>query len=156
MDGSDRMNVYIASDHGGYQKKQQIIKQLQKHGYHVIDEGAATQIPTDDYPDYALKVGEKVITDPTAMGILICGAGIGMSIACNKIKGIRCAKVDNEEEASLARLHNDANVIALSGRKSVEQLYHLIEIFLTTDFSKAERHQRRIAKITAYEEQHEY
>lgn len=150
------MNVYIASDHGGYQKKQQLIIQLQQQGYHVIDMGAPTLLPADDYPDYALALGKKVIQDPTSRGILICGTGIGMSIACNKINGIRCAKVDDEQEASLARLHNDANVIALSGRKPEEQLYRFIEIFLTTDFSMAERHQRRIAKIRAYEEQHEY
>ncbi len=150
------MNVYIASDHGGYQKKQQLIIQLQQQGYHVIDMGATTLLPTDDYPDYALTLGKKVIQDPTSRGILICGTGIGMSIACNKINGIRCAKVGDEQEASLARLHNDANVIALSGRKPEEQLYRFIEIFLTTDFSMAEWHQRRIAKIRAYEEQHEY
>lgn len=138
------MNIIIGSDHHGYELKRELIKYLTSLGYRVIDEGTNSS-ESVDYPIYAKKVCEKVINGN--LGILICGSGIGMSIAANKIKGIRCAKVDNIEEASLARLHNDANVIAISSKKSIDEANEIILKFVSTNFSNEDRHIRRIKEI---------
>ncbi len=138
------MNIIIGSDHHGYELKRELIKYLTSLGYQVIDEGTNSS-ESVDYPIYAKKVCEKVINGN--LGILICGSGIGMSIAANKIKGIRCAKVDNIEEASLARLHNDANVIAISSKKSIDEANEIILKFVSTNFSNEDRHIRRIKEI---------
>ena len=107
-----------------------------------------------DYPDYAFKIGESIANKGIKLGILICKTGIGMSIACNKVRGVRCAKVDNVEEAKLTRLHNNSNVIAISALN--KNALEIVKTFLDTEFSNEERHIRRINKITEYEEKHEY
>lgn len=142
------MKIFIASDHAGYELKEEVKKHL--HKYYDIEDLGTTSKDSVDYPEYAIKLGERVAKEQ-AMGILLCGTGIGMSIACNKVKGIRCAKVDNIEEAKLTRLHNDANVIALSSHISKEDIKKYVDVFLTTPFSNEERHQRRINKIEEYE-----
>ncbi len=96
-------------------------------------------------------MGKAVVSKEVEKGILICTTGIGMSIACNKVHGVRCAKVDNLEEAALTREHNNSNVIALSAKKDIEELKQIIDIFLTTKFSGEERHVRRVEMIDHYE-----
>lgn len=135
------MKVIIGNDHRGYFMKQRLMTYLKNNGYEVIDCGTDTEDAVD-YPIYAKKVAKKVLEENT-LGILICGTGIGMSIAANKIKGIRCAKVSNEEEARLTRLDNDANVAALSYKLEGEEAEMIIEAFITTEPSLEERHVHR-------------
>lgn len=145
--------IGIASDHAGLELKEKAIIYLESLGYQVLDYG--TNVNTSvDYPDYAFKIGESIVNNDIKFGILICKTGIGMSIACNKVKGVRCAKVDNIEEAKLTRLHNNSNVIAVSALN--ENALEIIKVFLETDFSNDERHIRRVEKIIRYEETNEY
>ncbi len=132
------MKVIIGNDHRGYFMKQRLMTYLKNKGYEVIDCGTDTEDAVD-YPLYAKKVAKKVLEEK-ALGILICGTGIGMSIAANKIKGIRCAKVSNEEEARLTRLDNDANIIALSYKLEGEDAEKIVEMFITTESSLEARH----------------
>lgn len=143
------MKIGIASDHAGYEVKERIISEL---NYDFKDYGT-NSLESVDYPDFALKLG-KDINNEIDLGILICKTGIGMSIACNKIKGVRCAKVDNETEAKLTREHNDANVMAISADKDFEEIKNMIEIFLNTSFSNDERHIRRVNKIRKIENEY--
>ncbi len=143
--------IGIASDHAGFELKEKLKQELTD--YQIIDYG--TMVDTSvDYPDYAFKIGESIANKGIKLGILICKTGIGMSIACNKVRGVRCAKVDNVEEAKLTRLHNNSNVIAISALN--KNALEIVKTFLDTEFSNEERHIRRINKITEYEEKHEY
>ena len=140
------MKIGIASDHRGYYTKKAVKKILNEYSYDYEDYGTHSE-DSVDYPDYAKVLCENVNNKTVDLGIAICGTGIGMSIACNKIKGIRCAKVSNEEEAKLARLHNDANVLALSSTLDINELKDIVLAFITTEFSNDDRHKRRIDKI---------
>ena len=144
------MKIGFASDHRGYHLKEELINEL-KETYTIVDYGTNSE-ESCDYPDYAFKLGEAVVNKEVDYGVAICGSGIGISIACNKVKGIRCAKVDNEEEAKITRIDNNANIIALNEKISKEQALKLIEVFINTEFSNLEKHQRRINKIKEYEE----
>lgn len=141
------MLVGIASDHRGVQLK----KVLVDHFKDFKDYGTMNEESTD-YPIYAFKIGEEIRDKKIDFGILICGSGIGMSIACNKVKGVRCAKVDTMQEAEYTRNDNDANVIAISAELTNEDAIGIVETFLNTPFSNLEKHQRRIDLITKYEE----
>ena len=148
------MNIGIASDHRGFEIKQKLTNYLTKKGYNVINYGTDSK-ESVDYPDYAFKLCESLTQNEIIYGIALCGSGIGISIACNKVKGIRCAKVSNEKEAKLCRLHNNANVIALSAEMSLLEIKDIIDAFLTTNFSEEERHIKRIEKIGKYEARNE-
>lgn len=141
------MNIIIGSDHGGFEHKKEMIKYLKSLNYDVEDEGPYSYEPKDDYPVYAKKVCKRVLEENGSLGILMCGTGIGMSIVANKIKGIRCAKIDNEEEAKLAKLHNNANVMSVSSKKLDEEINKLMYYFINTPFSNEERHINRINQI---------
>ena len=141
------MKIGIASDHRGVILKEKIKNYLNEK-YKIIDYGT-NSIESVNYPQYAFKVGESIRDNKIDLGILICGTGIGMSIACNKVKKVRCAKVDNKEEAYLARSHNNANVIALS--ENTSNYKEIIDTFLTTEASKEEKHQRRVEMIDNYD-----
>ena len=145
------MKIGFASDHRGYELKIKIIKELEKQNYEIIDYGTDSTTSTD-YPDYAFKLGEAVVKQAVDYGVAICGSGIGISIACNKVKGIRCAKVANIEEAKYTRIDNNANILALGEKLSEEEAIEIVKIFIDTPFSDLEKHQRRIDKITKYEE----
>ena len=145
------MKIAIASDHKGYHLKTTLITYLNKRGYEVIDLGTDSVISTD-YPKYAFRLCEKVINKEAELGIVICGTGIGISIACNKVKGIRCAKVDNIKEAELTRLDNDANVLALNGSMMSFKAKDIVDVFLKTKFSNSGRHIKRLKMIQDYEE----
>ena len=143
------MKIAIATDHNGKKKKKEIINKLV--GYEVIDMSTDNN-PTDDYPDFAFKVGEAVRDHLVDYGVLLCGTGIGMSIAANKVKGVRAAHISNIDEAHLAHEHNNANVITMSYKNNVEDIVSWIKEFLETEFSNEERHIRRVDKINKYEE----
>lgn len=145
------MKIGIACDHNGMKLKSEIISYLKDLNYNVIDLGPNKFDKNDDYPDYAFKLGEAVCDGEVNRGILICGTGIGMSIACNKVKGVRCAKVNTIKETKLTRIDNDANVIAISKDLNFDRIKRIIETFLNTPFSIEERHHRRVEKIIKYE-----
>ena len=147
------MKVGIASDHRGYELKEYLKQNLKE--YNIVDYGT-TSLESVDYPDYGILLGEKVSTKTVDFGIAICGSGIGISIACNKVKGIRCAKVSTPKEAEYTRNDNDANIVALSSELNQQQALEIVKKFLTTPFSNDERHKRRIDKIKKYEEEKEY
>lgn len=140
------MKIGIASDHRGVILKEKIKNYLNDR-YQIIDYGT-NSIESVDYPQYAYKIGESIRDNKIDLGILICGTGIGMSIACNKVKKVRCAKVTTKDEAFLARSHNNANVIAIS--ENTNNYKEIIDTFLTTDFSNEEKHKRRVEMIDNY------
>ena len=143
----------IASDHRGYILKEQIIDRLVDK-YDITDCGT-TSNESVDYPDYAFKLGNLVADKDVDFGIAICGSGIGISIACNKVKGVRCAKVDNLEEVIATRNDNDSNIIAFGEKMPLDKALKLIEKFITTPASQEEKHKRRREKIKEYEEEHQ-
>jgi len=147
------MKIGIASDHRGYILKEKIIKNLIEE-HEIIDCGTNSQESTD-YPDYAFKLGNLVADKDADFGIAICGSGIGISIACNKVKGIRCAKVDSIEEAVATRNDNDSNIIAFGEKMSLEKALDLINTFINTETSQDEKHVRRRNKIKEYEDLHQ-
>jgi ribose 5-phosphate isomerase B len=144
------MRVIIGSDHGGLRLKAEIKELLNEMKIDFVDVGCDCE-DSVDYPDYALPVAEKVAAGEFNFGILICGTGIGMSIAANKVKGIRCAVVSDEFSAQMSREHNDANVLAIGERVVGSGLAKkIVRTWLTTDFA-GERHLRRVKKIHALE-----
>ena len=143
------MVIGIANDHAGFKRKNEIISYLNELGYEVKNYGTDTE-DSVDYPVYAFKIGEAINNKEIDLGILICHTGIGMSIAANKVKNIRCAKVDTKEDAYLSRSHNNANVLALNDSKNLEEVKEIIKIFLETEFSNEERHERRVNLINEY------
>ena len=146
------IRIGIASDHRGYILKEQIIDRLVDK-YDITDCGT-TSNESVDYPDYAFKLGNLVADKDVDFGIAICGSGIGISIACNKVKGVRCAKVDSIEEVIATRNDNDSNIIAFGEKMSLDKALELIEKFITTPASQEEKHKRRREKIKEYEEEH--
>lgn len=150
------MRVHIATDHAGMELSSHLITALSASGYEMVDHGPAVYDAEDDYPAFCINAATAVATDQAAgvdaLGIVLGGSGNGEQIAANKVKGIRAALAWNLDTAKLARQHNNANVIAVGGRQhSVEEATELIKAFLTEPFTNAERHERRIGKITAYE-----
>ena len=146
------MKIGIASDHRGYELKKYLKSNLTN--YDIVDYGT-NSIESVDYPDYGILLAEKVRDKEVDFGIAICGSGIGISISCNKVKGIRCAKVSTVKEAEYTRNDNDANIIALSSETPKELSLEIVKKFLETPFSNEERHLRRIEKIKKYEDEHE-
>lgn len=140
------MKIYIGSDHAGFELKELIINNFNsKHGT-LIDKGTFSSQSTD-YPDFAHAVSELVEAEEGAMGILVCGSANGVSMAANKHAGVRCAICWNKEITELARLHNDANIIALPARFiDKDTALELVELFLSTGFEGG-RHARRVGKI---------
>ena len=145
------MKVAIACDHAALELKNAVKKHLTDRGFEVVDFGI-NEPGSVDYPDYALPVAEAVAGGKADKGILICGTGIGMSICANKVKGIRCALCSDTFSARATREHNDANVLAFGERVVGAGLaLDIVDAFLDTPFSNAERHVKRIDKITAIE-----
>lgn len=143
--------IALGCDHGGYELKQEIIKYLEEKGIPYKDFGCDST-KSVDYPIYARKVGRAIQNGECDKGILICGTGIGISIAANKMKGIRAALCTDCFSAEATRLHNDANILALGGRVVGPGLaVKIVDTFLNTEFSHEERHQRRIDLIESEE-----
>jgi ribose 5-phosphate isomerase B len=147
------MRVHIGSDHAGFELKNHLVGWLTRQAYAVVDHGPAVYVEDDDYPTYCLRTALAVGADRGSFGIVIGGSGNGEQMAANKVNGVRAALAWSDETASLARLHNDANVVSLGARMhTVDQATGFAELFLTTEFSGEERHRRRIAMIADYEE----
>jgi ribose 5-phosphate isomerase B len=145
--------VYIGSDHAGWTLKARLLERVAELGHEVVDCGPYELRDSDDYPPYCLLVGTKVVADPGSLGIVIGGSGNGEAIAANKVPGVRCALAFSDETAKLGREHNDANVLSLGARMYDEDAaVGFAEAFLSTPFSDAERHVRRIALLTGYEQ----
>ncbi|MEO6588161.1 MAG: ribose 5-phosphate isomerase B [Pyrinomonadaceae bacterium] len=143
--------IAIGSDHAGFEGKEQIKKTLDKLGCEYEDVGTFS---TDsvDYPDFSQKVGEKIESGESEKGILVCGSGIGVAIAANKMRGVRAAQAWNEETAKLARRHNDANVLTIGARVIPEaEIPKIVKVFLETDFEGG-RHAGRVEKIMNLED----
>lgn len=143
----DNMKIAIASDHRGYELKEYLKKKLKT--YDIIDLGTNSKEMVD-YPDYAFKLGEYIVKN-NCLGIVICGSGIGISIACNKVKGVRCAKVNSIKDAIYTKEDNNANVISLSANIKKERAVKIATSFMEAKFTEEERHIRRINKINEYE-----
>ncbi len=144
------MKIGITSDHRGFPLKEELIKYLRKKKFEVFDFGTnSTEMV--DYPKLAFTLGEAVVNKQVDFGIVTCGTGIGISIACNKVRGVRCAKVDNVKEAELTRKDNDANVLALNGSMPVYRAKDIVDVFFKTKFTEVERYVNRINQITEYE-----
>jgi ribose 5-phosphate isomerase B len=142
------MRIALGADHAGVGLKDQVKRQLDERGLPYTDFGT-TSTESVDYPDYAARVAHEVASGAYDRGILVCGTGIGMAIAANKVAGIRAAPVVDEVSAALSREHNDANVLALGARVTPpETARRIVDIFLDTPFGGG-RHQRRIDKISA-------
>jgi len=145
------MRVIIASDHAGLRLKEKVKKYLAKKKIKYEDLGTES-FTSVDYPDYALKVAGKVAKNKNTRGILICGTGTGMTIAANKVKGIRAVAAYDAYSAKMSRIDNDTNVLGLRGRFfPLEKIKKIITVWLDTPFSGEKRHKRRIKKIGDYE-----
>lgn len=144
------MVISIASDHAGFEEKQLLVGFLGSLGYDVIDRGPEDDSRVD-YPDFAELVAHDVAAGEAERGVLVCGTGIGMAVAANKVHGIRAANVTTPEFAALAREHNDANVVTVSGRFVDDETNRaIVKTFLETEFGGG-RHEGRVAKIMALE-----
>ncbi len=142
--------IAIASDHRGVESKKAIIKYLENMNYQIID-CSKENTPTDDYPDIAFKLCNKIVNKKADIGILVCRTGIGMSIAANKVKGIRCAKINSVEDAILSRNDNGANVMTFNYTDDIEKTKKYIDAFINAEVINDERHKRRVEKILKYE-----
>jgi ribose 5-phosphate isomerase B len=147
------MRVYLGSDHAGFELKTHLVGWLLDNGHEPVDCGPASYDPDDDYPPFVIAAAVKVAADRGSLGVVIGGSGNGEQIAANKVSGIRAALVWNEDTAVLARRHNDANVVSIGARQhTVGEAARFVEVFLGTEFSAEERHVRRLAMVTSYEE----
>lgn len=137
------MKIALAADHGGYKLKERIKTYLEEKGYDLIDLGCCTE-DSVDYPLFGKACGEAVMAGEADKGIVFCGTGIGISIAANKVKGIRCGLCTSVTMAEMTRKHNDANILALGGRLTDrETAFEIVDTFLNTEFEGG-RHQRRV------------
>jgi ribose 5-phosphate isomerase B len=143
--------IAIASDHGGYELKEDLKGHLLSRGFEIVDMGAGKD-ESVDYPDFGALVAEAVSKNEFERGILLCGTGIGMSIVANKFKGVRAALVSDVFSARMAKEHNNANVIVVGGRVTGKELARaVVDAWLDTEYRADERHRRRLEKIAAIE-----
>jgi len=149
------VKVAIGSDHAGYALKERLKRELETLGHYVVDVGTHAAEPPVDYPDICFPVAERVARGEVERGIVLGGSGNGEAIAANKVAGVRAAVVTSEETARLARLHNDANVLALGGRtnRDPEEAARWLRVWLETPFEGG-RHAGRLRKIQEYEQAH--
>ncbi len=144
------MTIYIAADHLGVETKKEIIKHLEANGIKTTEIGL-DNYELDHYPDFAFKLGRLVTETKDALGILICGNGVGMSIAANKVKGIRCVKANSVDDAFKGKQHNGCNVIAVGADNDIELTKEIIDTFISTKPTNIDRYLKRIDKIIKYE-----
>ena len=142
------MKISLAADHNGFDLKKEISDQLGNEGHEVIDVGPHSHDPLDDYPDYAKKLADSVSRGESLRGIMICGSGVGASVASNKVKGIRAAVCHDIYSAHQGVEHDDMNVLCLGSRiVGSEVARELVKAFITAEFTGEERHQRRLDKV---------
>ena len=155
VDSSSKPRIALGSDHAGFRAKETIKKYLEGAGYGVDDVGTWSE-ESVDYPDFARAVGERVAAGKDPLGILVCATGIGVSIAANKVEGIRAALAHDSLTARRAREHNDANVLALGGKiVGDDEVIAIVQEFLNAHFAGG-RHQRRVEKITEIDQAREH
>ncbi len=146
------MRVHLGSDHAGLDLKQHLVAALRERGHQPVDHGPVEFDALDDYPPYCLRTAEAVVADPGSLGVVIGGSGNGEQIAANKVAGVRAALAWSEETAELARLENDANVMAVGARlHSPQEATRFVDVFIKTAFTGEGRHERRIAMLADYE-----
>ena len=144
--------IHIGGDHAAYELQRELVRWLTEEGHEVVDHGPTTYDELDDYPVFVLRAAAAVAADDGSLGVVLGGSGNGEQMAANKVGGIRAALAYNTELARLAREHNDARVISIGARmNTVAEAKDMVTTFVTTEFSGAERHQRRIDMMTAYE-----
>ena len=142
------MKISLAADHNGFDLKKEISDQLENEGHEVIDVGPHSHDPLDDYPDYAKKLADSVSRGESLRGIMICGSGVGASVASNKVKGIRAAVCHDIYSAHQGVEHDDMNVLCLGSRiVGIEVARELVKAFITAEYTGEERHQRRLDKV---------
>ncbi|WP_045843191.1 ribose-5-phosphate isomerase [Mycobacterium lepromatosis] len=150
------MRVYLGADHAGYELKEQIIEHLKQSGHQPIDCGAFSYDVDDEYPAFCITAAMRTVADPGSLGIVLGGSGNGEQIAANKVVGARCALAWNVETARLAREHNNAQLIGIGGRMhTVGEALTIVDTFVTTPWSKVQRHQRRIDILAEFERTHQ-
>jgi len=146
------MRVHLGSDHAGLELKDHLLHWLADQGHEAVDHGPFVYDAVDDYPPFCLRAAVAVADEEGSFGIVIGGSGNGEQMAANKVRGVRAALVWSDEIATLAREHNDANVISVGGRMhTIEQVTGFIKVFLDTPYSNEERHTRRIGMLAGYE-----
>ncbi len=146
------MRVHLGSDHAGFALKAALVRRLINLGHQPVDHGPADYAPADDYPPFVLRAATAVVADLGSLGVVIGGSGNGEAMAANKVKGVRCALAWSPETATLAREHNDANVVSVGARMHDEATaLALVETFLQTGFSDEARHVRRIEMLSDFE-----
>jgi len=146
------MRIGIAADHGGFELKERLVPRLRAAGHDVVDFGARCLEPDDDYPDFVIPLGESVAAGRVDRGIAVCGSGVGAAVCANKIKRVRACLIEDHYSARQGVEDDDLNVICLGGRiEGPELAWDLIRTFLDAEFSRAERHLRRLQKVTALE-----
>jgi ribose 5-phosphate isomerase B len=147
------MRVHLGGDHAAFDLKVHLAKHLRAAGHDVVDHGPAELDPADDYPVFCLRAGRAVAAEPGSLGIVLGGSGNGEQMAANKVDGVRAALAWSVEIARLARQHNDANVVSVGARMhTAEQATEIVEAFLAEPYSGDERHRRRLAMLTRYEQ----
>jgi len=146
------MKVGIATDHGGFGLKEELIAKLRAAGHQVTDFGAYSMNPSDDYPDFIVPLAEAVIAGKVERGVAICGSGVGASVCANKVKGIRAALVHDHFSAKQGVEDDHMNILCMGGRTvGPEVAWDLVQAYLTAEYSQAERHLRRLGKVAALE-----
>ncbi len=147
------MRVHIGSDHAGFELKTHLITWLTDRGHEPVDHGALEYDADDDYPPFCIAAAQAAVDEPDSLAVVIGGSGNGEQIAANKVQGARAALAWSTETAALARQHNNAQVMSIGARMhSTDEVIAIVETFLTTAWSQAERHQRRLDMLLAYEE----
>jgi ribose 5-phosphate isomerase B len=149
------MRIALGADHAGFELKEQLKEEISKLGYEVVDVGAHQYDALDDYPDFAQKVGEAVVADKADRGVVVCGSGIGASIAANKVTGVRAGLATDTYSARQGVEHDDVNVLVLGARiTGIEVIREILKSFLAAEFSGEERHVRRLNKVIEIERFH--
>ena len=148
------MRIGIATDHGGFTLKQELLARLQKAGHEVKDFGAHSLTPSDDYPDFVAPLAHAVAAGEVDRGVACCGSGVGATVCANKVKGARACLIEDNFSARQGVEDDDMNLICVGGRiQGVELVWELIQTFLNAKFSGAERHVRRLRKVSALEQE---
>ncbi len=147
--------IYVGADHAGFELKEKILDFLDKKNIPYLDVGPKELQPGDDYPSIAFKVAKETVSHPNARGLVVCGSGVGASIAANKIPGVRASNIENVTTARRARKEDNLNVLTLGARVlSTHRAKRIVKAWLFTDFTYARRHLRRLQKIRDFEEKY--
>ncbi len=148
------MRLGIATDHGGFGLKEELVARIRAAGHEVVDFGAFSLVPDDDYPDYVVPLGQAVVAGKVDRGVAICGSGVGASVCANKVKGVRACLIHDHFSAKQGVEDDHMNILCMGGRTvGMEVAWDLVQTFLAAQFSKAPRHLRRLTKVAALEQE---